>query len=197
MCRISNLPDGCNRLDEPWSRDYITGYEDEYQEHVTWEEYVLESINDANEFSLADLGLKTTFVKWYEDEIEGDKKMQTEIKIEAQVLHRKKVPVDDVNIIEWCVDEKNKGMTCIGCGQCEEIVCFTPEGALSGKETVIFDIEENNILKRLKAEHQAQAGEISWWEIYSTQQEVDAAVARMKRAHRTKIVKIEMDIVIN
>jgi len=69
MCnRISTLPDGCNRIDEPWSRDYITGYEDEYQEHVTWEEYVLDAISEENEFALADMGLKTPFVKWYEDE---------------------------------------------------------------------------------------------------------------------------------
>lgn len=120
-----------------------------------------------------------------------------EIKVEAQIMHKQKVPVDDVNVIEWCVDEHNKGMTCIGCGQCEEIVCFTPEGALSGQPIVALDIESNNTLRRLKKEKQAQKGEISWWEIYSTQQKVDAAVARMKRAHRTKIVKIKMDIVIN
>ena len=86
---------------------------------------------------------------------------------------------------------------CIGCGQCEEIVCFTPEGALSGQPIVTLDVKSNNILRRLKKEKEAQMGKISWWEIYSTQQEVDAAVARMKRAHRTKIVKIEMNIVIN
>lgn len=134
------------------------------------------------------------FLKWEAQQKEGDK---MEIKVNAQIVHKQKVPIDDVNVIEWCVDEKNEGMTCIGCGQCEEIVCFTPEGALSGQSILVLDVESNNILKRLKKERKAQMGEISWWEIYSTQQKVDAAVARMKRAHRTKIVKIEMDIVIN
>ena len=196
MCnRISSLPDGCNRMDEPWTRDHITGYEDEYQEYVTWDEYVLDAISDENEFALADMGLKSTFVKWCEDEFEGDKEMKTEVKVEAQIVHKPKTPVDDINVIDWCVDEEN--MTCIGCGKCETVIAFTPDGALSGKKIDIFDVEDVKLLKRFEDERKAQAGEISWWEIFSAQYKVDAAVARMKRARRTKVITIEMDIVIN
>lgn len=195
MCnRISTLPDGCNRIDEPWSRDYITGYENEYQEHVTWEEYVLDAISEENEFALADMGLKTPFVKWCEDEFEGDEKMKVP-QIKVQIVHKPKTPTDDINIIDWCINDKH--MTCIGCGKCETVIAFTPDGALSGEKIDVFDVEDVNLLKRFENERKAQAGEISWWEVYSTQQKVDAAVARMKRAHRTKIVKIEMNIVIN
>lgn len=214
--RISNLPDGCNRLDEPWTREHINGYEtheeyilnDCFFETITKENFTRIMVDEIKDVELKEGEIefllqrfrkypkanKKKLVKHYVS-VCKDKGDKMEVKIEAQIVHKPKVPVDET--IDWCVDERNKGMTCIGCGQCEEIVCFTPDGALSGQEIVALDIESNNILRRLKKERQAQKGEISWWEIYSTQQKVNAAVARMKHAHRTKIVKIEMDIVIN
>ena len=50
--RINNLPDGCNRLDEPWSRDHING--PDYEEI----------------FDLTGPITKEEFTFFFEDEIE-------------------------------------------------------------------------------------------------------------------------------
>ena len=195
MCmRNNNLPDGCNRMDTSYPE--LDGY-DVYSSH---EEYVLsncffETITKENftrimADEIKDVELKEGEVEFLLQKDRGDK---MEIKIEAQIVHKPKVPVDE--IIDWCINDKH--MTCIGCGKCETVIAFTPDGALSGEKIDVFDIEDVNLLKRFENERKAQAGEISWWEIFSTQQQVDVAVARMRRAHRTKIVKIEMDVVIN
>ena len=167
--RISNLPDGCNRLDEPWTREHINGYE-------THEEYILndcffETITKENFTRIMADEIKE--VELQEEEIEflyGGVKMYTEP--EMQIRHRS-----------------------FGSSGYKETVGFTVDGALSGKEQMVFTIEDNELLQKIKAHKSAQLGEeINWWDIYSTQEEIDAAVARTKRAHRTNIIKIELDV---
>ena len=164
--RIDNLPDGCNRLDEPWSRDHING--PDYEEI----------------FDLTGPITKEEFKFFFEDEIEEQNKREVEFdKIIEDHFHP---------IVEEMIPHHREFS--IG----RETVGFSAMGALSGEEVLWFSIEDNKTLLAIKAYKKASLGEeVNWWEIYSTQEEVDAAIARVKRACRTKIIKIEMDIVIN
>lgn len=163
MLRNSNLPDGCNRLDEPWSRDHINGYE---------------------EFGSTEPITKEDFEFFFEEEI----KEQNEREMEFDNLVESHSSNNDGENMEMIIQNKSFS---IGC----ETVGFSPIGALSGEEIKLFSIEDNQILKAIRAHRSAQLGEeVNWWNIYSTQQEVDAAMARTKRAHRTNIVKIEVNV---
>lgn len=166
MLRNSNLPDGCNRLDEPWSRDHINGYE---------------------EFGSTEPITKEDFEFFFEDEI----KEQNEREMEFDNLVESHSSNNDGENMEMIIQNRSFS---IGC----ETVGFSPIGALSGEEIKLFSIEDNQILKAIRAHRSAQLGEeINWWNIYSTQQEVDAAMARTKRARRTNIITIELNIVID
>lgn len=78
-----------------------------------------------------------------------------------------------------------------------EDMAYTPMGALSGKEIANISIEEHQILKYHENYRKALSGEASWWEVYSTEQEVDEAVALQKRAksafHERTEVSIKQD----
>lgn len=145
--RISNLPDGCNRIDEPWTREHINGYE--YDEYGGPCHYVHHEIIT-----------KENFIFFFEDEIEEQQKFDEFIEdyfddsiklqeggnemIRQNILH---VPSEDK--IEYCFHGLNME-TCIGCGECKTVLGWTPEGALSGKPTILRTLEETRDLKRME-----------------------------------------------
>lgn len=78
-----------------------------------------------------------------------------------------------------------------------EDTAYTPMGALSGEEVENISIEEHQILNYMKNYRLAEEGKVSWWEVYSTQEEIDAEIALQKRAksvfHEKTEVSIEQD----
>lgn len=75
-----------------------------------------------------------------------------------------------------------------------EDTAYTPMGALSGEEMTNISIEEHQILNYMKNYRLAEEGKVSWWEVYSTEQEVDEAVALQERAKSAFHERIEVSI---
>lgn len=75
-----------------------------------------------------------------------------------------------------------------------ERISFAP---MSEEEEELISVEEYAILDYHNNYRKAIAGEASWWEVYSTEQEVDEAVAFQKRAksalHERTEVSIKQD----
>ena len=65
-----------------------------------------------------------------------------------------------------------------------EDVAYTPMGALSGEEVENISIEEHQILKYHENYRKALNGEASWWEVYSTEEEIDAEIADLKARYQ-------------
>lgn len=141
--RISNLPDGCNRLDEPWSRDHING--PDYEEIIGLTEPIT----------------KEEFEFFFEDEIEEQNQREMEFdnlvknhsfnnngdNMNVMIQNIPHIPSEDE--IEYCFHGLNME-TCIGCGQCKTVLSWTPEGALSGKPTILRTLEETRDLERME-----------------------------------------------
>lgn len=75
-----------------------------------------------------------------------------------------------------------------------EDLAYTPMGALSGEEVENISIEEHQILKYHENYRKALNGEASWWEVYSTEQEVDAEIALQERAKAAFHERVEISI---
>ena len=79
-------------------------------------------------------------------------------------------------------------------GQTEDST-YTPLGAMSGEEEIILSTEDHEILSYMRNYRKASVGEYSWWEVYSTEEEIDAEIALQKRAKSAQktILKMELD----
>lgn len=75
-----------------------------------------------------------------------------------------------------------------------EDLAYTPMGALSGEEVENISIEEHQILKYHENYRKALNGEASWWEVYSTQEEIDAEIALQQRAKSAQKVVLKMEL---
>lgn len=73
-----------------------------------------------------------------------------------------------------------------------ERISFAP---MSEEEEELISVEEYAILDYHNNYRRAIKGEASWWEVYSTEQEVDAEIALQKRAKSAQkvILKMELD----
>lgn len=79
-------------------------------------------------------------------------------------------------------------------GQIEDST-YTPLGAMSGEEKIILSTEDHEVLNYIKNYKKASVGECSWWDVYSTQEEVDTEIALQERTKSAQkiILKIELD----
>lgn len=78
-------------------------------------------------------------------------------------------------------------------GQTEDST-YTPLGAMSGKEEIILSTEDHEILSYMRNYRKASVGECSWWEVYSTEEEIDAEIALQRAKSAQKVVlKMELD----
>lgn len=73
-----------------------------------------------------------------------------------------------------------------------ERISFAP---MSEEEEELISVEEYAILDYHNNYRRALEGEASWWEVYSTEQEVDAEIALQERAKSAQkvILKMELD----
>lgn len=78
-------------------------------------------------------------------------------------------------------------------GQTEDST-YTPLGAMSGEEEIILSTEDHEILNYMRNYRKASVGECSWWEVYSTQEEIDAEIALQERAKSAFHERIEVSI---
>ena len=75
-----------------------------------------------------------------------------------------------------------------------EDIAYTPMGALSGEEVENISIEEHQILKYHENYRKALNVEASWWEVYSTEEEIDAEIALQERAKSAQKVVLKMEL---
>lgn len=73
----------------------------------------------------------------------------------------------------------------------KERISFAP---MSEIENEVISIDEYKILAHHDNYRRAIKGEVSWWEVYSTEQEVDEAVALQERAKSAFHERIEVSI---
>ena len=73
----------------------------------------------------------------------------------------------------------------------KERISFAP---MSEIENEVISIDEYKILAHHDNYRRAIKGEASWWEVYSTEQEVDEAVALQERAKSAFHERIEVSI---
>lgn len=73
----------------------------------------------------------------------------------------------------------------------KERISFAP---MSEIENEVISIDEYKILAHHDNYRRALNGEASWWEVYSTEQEVDEAVALQERAKSAFHERIEVSI---
>lgn len=76
-------------------------------------------------------------------------------------------------------------------GQTEDST-YTPLGAMSGEEEIILSTEDHEILSYMRNYRKASVGECSWWDVYSTQEEIDAEIALQQRAKSAQKVTLKM-----
>lgn len=73
----------------------------------------------------------------------------------------------------------------------KERISFAP---MSEIENEVISIDEYKILAHHDNYRRAIKGEASWWEVYSTQEEIDAEIALQQRAKAAFHEKIEVSI---
>ena len=72
-----------------------------------------------------------------------------------------------------------------------ERISFAP---MSEEEEELISVEEYAILDYHNNYRRALEGEASWWEVYSTEQEVDAEIALQERAKSAQKVVLKMEL---